>query len=277
MSWIAVGGLVVGGATSILGASKSAPQAPASIPYTPVNLQQNQQQAIAGNQNSLPQIQSLLSSSNQFQGQQQSSLLNQALPGYSQFASNLLGTESGLAANPYQLPAGVSSQLEQQAAEQNIGAGTGASSGFSGSNMLRSLGVNELQYGQQNLASATSALQTLVGTSPQVSAMSPLSFLVSPQQQAGNQLTTNTNNQAIGQAGANASTAAANAGSATLWDSITGTANSSVSPVLQALLGGSTGSTNGVSNAALNSSGLTPALYNYALGGGGSAAALGGP
>lgn len=240
----AIGGLV-GGLGGLLGGGGSK-KAPPTIPYQPVNLQETQQQAISGNQAALPSIDQLLAQSNSFQQGQAISLMNQALPGYSGFASNLLGTASNLAANPYQVPQSVVDQLSQYAAENNIGAGTGAASGFSSSNLLRSLGINALQYGQNNLSAATSALSVLTGTAPRVSPMSPLSFLVTPSQQTQNQQLTNQLQQQIGQAGANAQTAAGNFNSQNLWDNtVAGLSSIQNNPsILQSLLGG-LGSNNG--------------------------------
>ncbi len=86
--------------------------------------------------------------------------------------------------------------------------------------------MNALQYGQSNLTAATNALSVLTGTAPRTSPMSPMSFLVTPAQQAQNQVLTNTNGQATGQAGANASTAAGNYNSQNLWDQTTSSLSS---------------------------------------------------
>ena len=238
MSWITVGALALKEGTDIYSASQNKQSGSPAVQYTPVDLQQTQQQAIGGNQATAPQLDQLLSQSNQFQQQQATSLMNQALPGYSGFASNLTNTASNLAADPYAVPQSVVSQLSQYAAENNISEGTGAASGFSSSNLLRSLGVNALQYGQANMASATNALSVLSNTAPKISPMSPASFMVTPAQQAQNQLYTNTQGQAINQGGANSATAAGNANTATLWDSISSGTGSMSGPLLQAIFGG---------------------------------------
>jgi hypothetical protein len=212
--------------------------APPVVPYNPVSPQQTQAQAITGNLSELPSLESLLSQSNTFQQGQASSILNAALPGYSGLASSLTSTATNLAANPYAIPQSVVSQLSQYAAENNISEGTGAASGFSSSNLLRSLGINALQYGQSNMSEALSALSTLTSTAPTVSPMSPLSFLVTPTQQQQNQVYTNTLQQQEGQAGANAATAASNYNSANLWDSITSAAGQLSPTVMQALMSG---------------------------------------
>ena len=233
-----IGGLI-GGAAGFLSGGGSQ-NAPAYVPYQPVDLQQTQQQALLGDQGASATLDQLLGQSNTFQQQQATSLMNQALPGYSGFAQNLTNTASSLAANPYQVPQSVVGQLSQYAAENNISEGTGAASGFSSSNLLRSLGVNALQYGQANMASATNALQTLSNTAPRVSPMSPLSFMVTPQQQAQNQQYTNTLQAQGGQASANAQAAAANYNSSNLWDQTTGALNQS--SYLTSLISGGNGS-----------------------------------
>lgn len=209
--------------TSLASGLLNKKQAPPVVPYQPVDLQQQQGTAIQGNTASLPSLENLLSQSNTFQQTQASQLMNQALPGYAQFAQNLLGTASNLASNPYQVPQSVMDQLAQYGAEHNIAGGTGATSAFSGSSILRSLGVNALQYGQTNLQNAMSALSVLTGTAPRTSPMSPLSFMVTPQQQAQNQQYTNTLQQQIAQGGANARTAAQNWNTQNLWDTLTST------------------------------------------------------
>lgn len=205
---------------SFLNAFFNKKKAPQTIPYTPVNPQQEQQTAIQGNIASLPNLDTLLSQSNRFQQTQANQLMNSALPGYSQFSQNLLATASKQASNPYAIPQGVVDQLRQYASENAVGGGTGAASGFAGNDLLRSLGINALQYGQTNLNSAMQALSVLTGTAPRVSPMSPLSFMVTPAQQIQNQTYTNTLQQQIAQGGANAQTAAKNWNTQNLWDSI---------------------------------------------------------
>ena len=145
-------------------------------------------------------------------------------------------------------------QLSQYAAENNIGEGTGASSGFSQSNLLRSLGVNELQYGQTNLGLATSALSTLSGTAPNISPTSPLSFLLTPSQALGTATTNATNNQQINQGAANSATAAGNANSSNLFDSLTGSiGQSALTSAVQSALNGNYGGSNTTAGLTTNS------------------------
>jgi hypothetical protein len=235
--WVTLGGAAIAAGGSVAAASMNKQSGAPAVQYQPVDLQQTQNQAISGDQSSASSLDALLGQSNSFQQQQATGLMNQALPGYSGFAQNLTNTASAQAANPYAIPQSVVGQLSQYAAENNINEGTGAASGFSSSNLLRSLGVNALQYGQSNLASAQNSLSVLSNTAPKISPMSPMSFMVTPQQQAANQTLTNSNGQAINQGAANSATAAGNANSASLWDSISSGTGQLSGPIMQALMG----------------------------------------
>lgn len=223
------GSALTAGAT-VYGASQNKAGAPATVPYQNVDPTTVQNNAIQGDLGSLGSASQLAGSVNTTAAQQALAARNITQPGYSNLAGALGSQATQLAENPYQVPQAVVDQLSQYAAENNIGEGTGASSGFSQSNLLRSLGINALQYGQTNLSAATSALSTLSGTAPNVNPTSPLSFLLTPSQALQTTTTNNTNNQQIGQGAANAAAAAANSNSNNLWDSIT----SQISPLTSA-------------------------------------------
>jgi hypothetical protein len=222
MSWVALGAAAVSAAGSIYSSSQNKAKAPATVPYQNIDPTQVQDTSISGDISSLPNANLLATTSGESTAQQAVAERNITQPGYSQLAGNLSSDANNLAANPYSVPQSVVDQLSQYAAENNIGEGTGADSGFSQSNLLRSLGVNQLQYGQTNLGLATSALSTLSGTAPNISPVSPLSFLLTPSQSLAAQTNNATQNQAIGQGAANASAAAANQNSANLFDTISG-------------------------------------------------------
>ena len=237
MSWVAVGAAAVSAAGGIANGMLNKAQAPAQAQYTPVNPAEIESQTVNAALSNLGSAQSLSSSTNAFNSQQALQALNTALPGYSGLASSLMGQASSLAANPYAIPQSVVGQLSQYAAENNINEGTGASSGFSGSNTLRSLGINALQYGQTNLQTASGLLSTLTGTAPNVAPTSPLSFMLSPSSVLSNQQLTNTTQQASQQAANNASAAANNYNTANLWDSLTAS-QGSMNSLYAALTGG---------------------------------------
>jgi hypothetical protein len=217
MSSIAViAGVVVAGA-GVAGAMSSNKK-PATAALTQDSPQTDQMTAIQGNINAEPQIESMMGQANSWQQSQALSLANQATPGLSNSISSLMQTSQSDLANQYNLPPAVQKQLEQQAAEQNTMVGnTGQGGGF---NSLRSLGVNELAYGQQQFQNALSSLSTAVGLSPRVSPVSPMSFYVTPQQQTSQQMQQNQLNQQITQGSNNAKTAASNAENAGIWSSI---------------------------------------------------------
>ena len=221
-TWFGVGST----AATIVGGLLNKQKAPATAQYTPVDPAQIESQTINADLSNQGSAQQLAGSSNTFNSSQALQMLNTALPGYSGLASSLMGNAQSIAADPYAVPKSVTDQLTQYAAENNIQAGTGASSGFSGSNMLRSLGINALQYGQTNMQTAMSALSTLTGTAPQVSPTSPLSFMLSPSSVLQTQTQNNTMQQNVAQGANNASAAAGNANSSNLWDSITSGGNS---------------------------------------------------
>ena len=231
MAWVALGSAAVDAAGNIYSASQNKAKAPSTVQYQNVDPTQVQNNAIAGDLSSLSDATNLASQSTTAQAKSALAARNITQPGYSDLAGALSKQATTLAENPYAVPQSVVDQLGTYAAENNISAGTGAVSGFSQSNLLRSLGINALQYGQTNLSAATNALSTLSGTAPNVSPVSPLSFMLTPGQALQTQTTNNENNQQIGQGAANAQAKADNQNSANLWDTIT----SQISPLTSAV------------------------------------------
>ncbi len=191
------------------GGQKAAPVAA----FTPVDLQEEQRKAIGGNLANQEAIQSLTSSTNRFDQQQATELSEMALPGIGKLRSNLLKTSSDLLQNPYDLPPDVQENLARIASERGISAGTRGQ--FNDFSLLRDLGVNQLQYGQQRINQAGSIAGLVSSIAPKVNPMSPLSFYVTPGQSATVAGANNTGQQATTQAGNNSSTAASNFNTAT--------------------------------------------------------------
>ena len=196
-------------------------QAPATAQYTPVDPGQIESQTLQADISNQGTAQQLSGSANAFNSAQALQSLNTALPGFTGLQQANVANATNMAQNPYSVPQAALQQISQAAAENNIAEGTGGTSGFSGSNALRSLGVNILQYGQQNFSNAMGALSTLTGTAPTVSPVSPLSFMLSPSNVLQNQQLTNQNQQQIAQGANNAAAAAANANSNNLFDTLT--------------------------------------------------------
>lgn len=218
MSWVAIGSAavtVVGGMVSSNQAKKKAGNV---AQYQNVSLQDEQKQAIAGNLASQSSIEDLLTRSNTFQQGQANSLAEQAMPGYGDLTRSLTNRAQTMADNPYDVPVEVTKNLERLAAERGISAGTRGQ--FNDFSLLRDFGVNSLQYGQANIAGAQSITGLLSSIAPKVNPMSPLSFYVTPQQNAANTTENNTNNQAIAQGKINAQNAASNQASTDLWSNL---------------------------------------------------------
>jgi hypothetical protein len=221
MSSVAVIGGVIAAGGSIAAASMSN-KSGGEVGLVQDNPQADQLSAIGGNIGSQSSIEQLLGTANTFNQAQANSMANQATPGLSGSIASLMQQSQSDLANQYNLPDSVKQQLMQQAAEQNVQVGnTGQSGGF---NSLRSLGINQLAYGQQQFQNAMGALTTAAGISPRISPMSPMSFYVTPQQQTAAVVGQNQDNQQIAQGGNNANAAASNARNTGLWNGVTGAA-----------------------------------------------------
>jgi hypothetical protein len=200
MSWVAAGsaiGSVVGTVGSaILGKQK----APAYVP--PASIGQIATDTTNANLQNFNANSKLAAETNQFDMNQAISLMNQAIPGFSQIQKNLISVANQDFSG--QLPSNVLGQIQQQAAEQGVS--SGASGGFTNNNLFRSLGISQLNWDQASQSMGLNALQSVFGSAPRISAMSPMSMFVTPQQ-AQNQ--SNYQTSAL-QSWQNAQTAAAN-------------------------------------------------------------------
>lgn len=217
-TWGAIGGAaisVVGGAISSNQAKKRAGNV---VAVDPVNLQDEQMAAIKGNAAAAGSIEDLLARANSFTQGQALSLTEQAMPGYGQLTSSLTNRAQQMADNPYDVPKEVEDNLARIAAERGISAGTRGQ--FNDFSLIRDFGLNSLDYGQRNIQGAQSITNLLSSIAPKVNPMSPLAFYVTPGSQAANAQMNNQNAQAVAQGGINAKNAAANAGSADLWSSL---------------------------------------------------------
>jgi len=200
---------------ALIGAFGNKQSSAAAQPFTPVNPQEEQLKAIAGDTAAQPGIEELLTRSNAFQQGQANSMMESAVPGYGKLATSLTKDAQQQADHPYDLPPDVTANISRLAAERGVNVGTrGQTQSFSA---LRDLGVNMLDFGQKNLSSALTALSTITGTAPRVSPMSPMSFYVGPADQISNQQLTNAQDQYSRQAAANSSTAAKNANTSNTW------------------------------------------------------------
>lgn len=203
-------------------AAKKAAALSAANRVQPVDLQEEQTKAIEGNLANQAKIESLVSSTNAFNQSQATSMMEQAIPGFSALQSKLMATTNDLLTNPYDLPKDVQTNLERLAAERGVSAGTRGT--FNEFSLLRDLGVNSLQYGQSRINQAGGLAGIISSIAPKANVMSPLSFYNTPAQYAANQQLTNANNQATTQGAINANLAATNYQNAGIANAITGLA-----------------------------------------------------
>ena len=210
------------GAVSQANAAKNAARAAAANRVQPVDLQEEQTKAIEGNLANQAKIESLVSSTNAFDQSQATSMMEQAIPGFSALQSKLMTTTNDLLTNPYDLPKDVQTNLERLAAERGVSAGTRGT--FNEFSLLRDLGVNSLQYGQSRINQAGGLAGIISSIAPKANVMSPLSFYNTPAQYTANQQLTNANNQAVAQGAINANLAATNYQNAGIANAITGLA-----------------------------------------------------
>ena len=203
-------------------AEKKAAKASAANQVAPVDLQEEQAKAVEGNLANQAKIESLVSSTNAFNQSQATSMMEQAIPGFSALQSKLMATTNDLLTNPYDLPKDVQTNLERLAAERGVSAGTRGT--FNEFSLLRDLGVNSLQYGQSRIRQAGGLAGIISSIAPKANVMSPLSFYNTPQQYIQNQQLTNANDQAVRQGAINAELAATNYQNAGIANAITGLA-----------------------------------------------------
>lgn len=225
-------GAIASAAISVVGgmvAKNNGPKAAGAVPYDPVNPQASARAAILGNMNNEGDIEQLLARANNFQQGQANDLMEKAVPGYGRLSQTLMARAQSQADNPYAVPKDVQDNLTRLAAEKGISRGTrGQTNQYS---LLRDLGVNELQFGQDNLKNSLGALTTLTGMAPRVSPASPASLWLTPAQELAATTDNNTKAQVIGQGAANAGAAASNASNQAMWDAIMKGAGTAVSGI----------------------------------------------
>lgn len=218
--WVQFIPLAISLASSLLNKKK----APATAEPTPVNLADEQNRAIQGNLSQEGNIEKLLGQANKFAQGQANDVMEQAVPGYGAFSQKLLQSGQDKLNDPYGVPEEVTTNLNRISAERGISRGTaGQTNQYSA---LRDLGVNMLDYGSRNFQQAIQALTTVTGIAPRISPMSPMSFYVTPAQNAQVAAGNNANQQAVAQGANNAAAAAGNANNQNLWDSLASAAGS---------------------------------------------------
>lgn len=211
MSWAAVAG-----ATVTVGSQLLKPKAKAGAMAAPIDLTEQQGKSIAGNLRNETDIEKLISQSNSFTQGQASDLMEKAMPGYGKLSQKFTQLASDNLDHPYDVPPEVTANIERLAAERGISGGTRGQ--FNDFSLLRDFGVNSLTYGASRIQQAQSITGMLSSIAPKVNPLSPLSFYVTPGQQA-QVAAGNTSNQ---QASNNANAAATNYNNDNLWGAVSG-------------------------------------------------------
>jgi hypothetical protein len=118
--------------------------------FNPINVQEEQQKAIAGNQAALPGIENLVGGINKFNMDQITQMLNQTLPGFQGMQAQAGSTISQEMAG--QIPQADQNVVQDSAAAKALGGGYGGS-GAHGALVARDLGLTSLAITQQGLSS----------------------------------------------------------------------------------------------------------------------------
>lgn len=173
--WGALIGGVVGGAAALLGpGQKAAPQAE----FKPVDVQAEQQKALAGNLANFGQASTLSGKANSFNQSESIRLLEKALPGIGAIQQRLLGQVNADLNGGNNLPPELQQQIARQAAEKGVTRGT--SGNFQQFSALKDFGFNLIDWQNASRARAMNTLSTVYGMAPRVNIMSPMSSMVDP-------------------------------------------------------------------------------------------------
>ena len=199
---------------AVLGGVFGGKKAKAAPTAAPLDLNEEAKKAIKGNIENEDDIEALLARANSFNQDQNISLMEKAMPGYGKLSQQLTSTAGDLLTDPYSLPQDVEQNIQRLAAERGISAGTKGE--FNDFSLLRDFGINSLDYGQKRIGQAQGITGLLASIAPKVNPLSPMSFYVTPGQQAQ----VAAGNQSNQQAGMNAQTAAENYNNTNSWDSI---------------------------------------------------------
>lgn len=148
-------GLFTPGSEIIAGLLRGKPDLPG---FNPINVQEEQQKAIAGNAAALPGLENQASGINLFNQQQLQTMLERSIPGYNATKQKISGViDSELSG---EIPKDVQGRIQDSAAARALGGGYGGS-GAHGSLVARDLGLTSLQLTQQGITSAETWMQNV--------------------------------------------------------------------------------------------------------------------
>lgn len=170
--------LAIAAVGQIAGALINKQKAPPTATYKPVNVQEEQGKAIAGNLANFDNAATLSSKANDFNQTEATRLLEQALPGFSAIRGKLMAEVNRDLEGGNNLPRELSDNLSRIAAEKGITRGT--SGGFQSFNLLKDFGFNLVDWKNASRARALNTLSTVYGMAPRVNVMSPMASMVDP-------------------------------------------------------------------------------------------------
>ena len=201
--WGTVIGGVVGGAIGYFGSKN--PKAPTAAPFTPIDVQDEQRKAIAGNLANFDAAASLSTRTNDFNQSEATRLLEKAIPGFGNVQRSLMAKVNQDLNSDTDLPQDVRDKIAQFAGEKGVSRGTAG--GFNSFNLVKDFGFNLLDWKQASRARALNTLSTVYGMTPRVNVMSPMASMVDPSTAINVAQVNNTQRYNIDQSLINAQTA----------------------------------------------------------------------
>jgi hypothetical protein len=223
---VAAAAIQAGG--SILGSILGRQKAPKQAEYKPVDPNAVAKQTIAGNLQNFDAASELAGKTNEFDQSQATSLLEQAMPGFSAMQKKMMSMVDEDLASQNSLPQDVKDQIARFAAEKGVSRGT--SGGFNGFNLVKDFGFNLLDWRNAARARAMNTLSTVYGMTPRVNPMSPMAMMVDPNTAINVQGQNNQMAYNVQQAGYNAQAAASNYNRMLLAGTVSNMANAAAMP-----------------------------------------------
>lgn len=170
--WGAAIGGVLGGLSGLFG-QQDAP----NIPNPPtLNAQSAFTDAAGFNQRNLGTATKVTSDINTAAQNEANRLMELAVPGYSKMQSKLMEAAASDLASENKLPAEMEAEIARMAAERGISRGT--SGQFNDFSLIKDFGFNMVDYAQAQRVKALNTLSSIMGMTPRVNPMSPMSMLI---------------------------------------------------------------------------------------------------
>ena len=148
------------------------------------SFQESRRAAISEGQADFESVTDFITRINEFNAEAAVGLQEKALPGFTKLQSQLVAQASADLTDPFNLPEGVRSLLETEAAQRGVTTGVSLGDEAGQTALLRDFGLTAFDLANQRIQRAQNLFSTLVSTSPTASAVSPFQFLQTGQQRA---------------------------------------------------------------------------------------------